>query len=109
MSHNLYLLKKYGAHTNVEIAKGVHVIKYLAKYVYKGKNRATLAIGDRFDEISMSMQARYISCMEAHHRLMEYPTHREKPAVMILPFHLEGRHRVTFDANITLEHLAVAA
>lgn len=40
---------------------------------------------------------------------MEYPTHREKPAVMILPFHLEDRHRVTFDAKITSEQLAATA
>lgn len=41
---NPYLTKKYAAHINVEVARGVHAIKYLAKYVYKGSDRATIAI-----------------------------------------------------------------
>lgn len=52
MPYNPYLLKKYDAHINVEIAKGVHATKYLVKYVNKGIDRATLAIGDRSVEIS---------------------------------------------------------
>lgn len=105
---NPYLTKKYNAHINVEVAKGVHAIKYLAKYVYKGSDRATLAVGDRYDEISMTLQGRYISPVQAVWRLMEYATHQEKPAVMMLPFHLEDRHRVVFGADLDQAQLAAA-
>lgn len=31
--HNRFLTKTFAAHTNVEVVKGVHVVKYFAKYV----------------------------------------------------------------------------
>ena len=106
--YNPFLSKKYGAHINVEVAKGVHAIKYLAKYVYKGTDRATLAIGDRYDEISMTLQGRYICPSQAVWRLLEYTTHQEKPAVMNLPFHLEGLHQVYFGADLNAVQLEAA-
>jgi hypothetical protein len=33
----------------------------------------------------------------------------EKPAVKLLPFHLEGRHRVRFDESMTAEELRMTA
>jgi hypothetical protein len=42
--HNVELLTKYDAHINVEICSSVLAIKYLYKYVYKGHDRATLAL-----------------------------------------------------------------
>lgn len=41
---NAFLTKKDSAHINVEIARRVHSIKYLVKYIYKGSDRATLAL-----------------------------------------------------------------
>ena len=35
--YNIYLVTKYDAHINVEICTTVTVVKYLYKYVYKGK------------------------------------------------------------------------
>lgn len=107
--YNAFLFKKYRTHINIEVAKVVHVVKYLAKYVYKGINRATLVIVDRFDEILMTLQAQHIRGMKAHHYLMKYPTHFEKPAVMMLLFNLESRHWLVFAANFTMQQLAAAA
>ncbi|POS81872.1 hypothetical protein EPUL_006518, partial [Erysiphe pulchra] len=99
--YNPYLTKKYKAHINVEISGGVRAIKYLAKYVYKGSDRATLAVPGQHDEIDMTLQGRYIGPVQAIWRLMAYATHEEKPAVMQLPYHLAGRHRVAFSTNMT--------
>ncbi|POS84833.1 hypothetical protein EPUL_005177 [Erysiphe pulchra] len=51
---------EYKAHINVEIAGGVRAIKYLAKYVYKGSDWATLQVPGQHDEIDMTLQGRYI-------------------------------------------------
>ncbi|POS81884.1 hypothetical protein EPUL_005913, partial [Erysiphe pulchra] len=79
--YNPYLTKKYNAHINVE---------------------------NQYDEITMTVQGRYISSVQAVWRLMAYTTHEEKPAIMLLPFHLEGRHRVNFSVRLTDEQLAAA-
>ncbi|POS86231.1 hypothetical protein EPUL_003290 [Erysiphe pulchra] len=81
--YNAFLTKKYSAHINVEIA-----------------HRATLALQERNDEISMKTKGRYISPVQSVWRLFSYATHEEKPAVMLLPYHLEGRHRVSFTTNL---------
>ncbi|POS87739.1 hypothetical protein EPUL_000782 [Erysiphe pulchra] len=78
-----YMLKKCKAHINVEIAQGVHAIKYMAKYVYKGSDRATLEVQNQYDEIVMTVQGRYISQVQAVWRLLGYATHEEKPAVIL--------------------------
>lgn len=106
--YNPFLTKKYGAHINVEVACGVRAIKYLAKYIYKGSDRATLAVPGEYNEIDMTLQGRYIGPVQAIWRLFGYTTHEEKPAVMQLPFHLEGRHRVAFSRIMTREQIAAA-
>ncbi|POS82286.1 hypothetical protein EPUL_003713, partial [Erysiphe pulchra] len=97
-----------GVHINVEITYGVHAIKYLAKYVYKGSDRATLAVPGEHNEIDMTLQGRYIGPVQAIWRLMGYTTHEEKPAVMQLPYQLEGRHRVAFSRVMTREQIIAA-
>ncbi|POS81869.1 hypothetical protein EPUL_006681, partial [Erysiphe pulchra] len=104
--YNPCFTKKYGAHINVEIAGGVRAIKYLAKYLYKGSDRATLAVPGEYNEIEATLQGRYIGPSQAIWRLMGYATHEEKPAVMLLPFHLKGEHRVTFRVNQDQEDVA---
>ncbi|POS81943.1 hypothetical protein EPUL_005920, partial [Erysiphe pulchra] len=100
---NPYLTKKYSAHINVEVAHGIQAIKYLAKYVYKGSDRASLALQGEYDEIALTLQGRYIGPVQAIWRLMGYSTHEERPAVIHLPYHLEGRHRVAFTETMTRE------
>lgn len=62
---NPHLSRKYEAHINVEVAKGVGAIKYLAKYVYKESDLAILAFGNKYDKIAMTLQGRYINPAQA--------------------------------------------
>ncbi|CAF1123354.1 unnamed protein product [Rotaria magnacalcarata] len=75
--YNPHLLMKYDAHINVEACATVKSIKYLFKYVYKGRNcaniklkpvvkdAATFAKTLEWDEIKAHLDARYISAPEA--------------------------------------------
>ena len=42
--YNPYLLRTYGAHINVEVCTSVKAIKYLNKYVFKGSDKAQIAV-----------------------------------------------------------------
>ncbi|GBO05042.1 hypothetical protein AVEN_253940-1 [Araneus ventricosus] len=42
--YNLWLLKKFNAHINVEVCASVKSVKYLYKYVYKGHDAASVKI-----------------------------------------------------------------
>ena len=42
--YNPYLLYKYNAHINLEICNSVSAVKYLYKYVYKGHDKASVAL-----------------------------------------------------------------
>ena len=99
--HNAYLTKKFKADINVEVAGSIYCIKYLAKYVYKGTDRATLSVETRRDEIAQTVGGRYIGPSMASWRLLRFPIHSEKPAVMQLDYHLEGRHRVAFSTVLS--------
>jgi hypothetical protein len=58
--YNPYLIRRYKAHINVEVCITVQAVKYIHKYVYKGRDRATLEIADT-DKIRRYMTCRYIS------------------------------------------------
>ena len=107
--YNPYLTKRYKAHINVEVTGSVKAIKYIHKYIYKGADRATLRVEDRMDEITMTLNGRVITPAMAIWNIFSYQCHEEKPAVKLLPFHLEGRHRVRFDDSMTAEELRMAA
>jgi len=50
--YNAYLLKRYECHINVEVCTSVQAVKYVFKYIYKGSDRAHVAIqGESVDEI----------------------------------------------------------
>jgi hypothetical protein len=72
--YNAYLLLQYKAHINVEICRGVDVIKYITKYIYKGPDRTTLNV-QLNDEINDYLEARYIGSAEAVWRLQRFPTY----------------------------------
>src|SRR3954468_21566687 len=110
--YNPYLTTKYNCHINVEICSSITAIKYLFKYVYKGHDRATIEIKNNNqnqtqirDEISLYLDARYISASEASWRIFHYRLHNEKPDVIQLCIHLPGQHRVIFQDNECLENI----
>jgi hypothetical protein len=62
--YNPYLIRQYKAHINVEIYTTVQAIKYIHKYVYKKRDKATLEIADT-DKIKRYVTCRYISPSQA--------------------------------------------
>jgi hypothetical protein len=108
--YNPYLSMKYDAHVNVEICATVKAVKYLYKYVYKGHDRAKMAVVNEIetqqapqqqpppvrDEIQEYMDARYISACESLWRIFQFDMQSHSQTVIRLQVHLEDEHRVTF-------------
>uniref|UniRef100_A0A914VC87 Helitron helicase-like domain-containing protein n=1 Tax=Plectus sambesii TaxID=2011161 RepID=A0A914VC87_9BILA len=98
--YNAYLLRQYDAHINVEICASVKSIKYLFKYVYKGHDRANVELRQsargEYDEISMFLDARYVSLSEAIWRLLEFRLHGQSHTIIRLPIHLPNFQSVFF-------------
>lgn len=111
--HNVYLCTKYDAHTNVEICSSILSIKYVYKYVYKGHDRAAVAVSttsnnnnaqEDADEIRQYLDSRHVSASEGCWRLFSFSLHKEFPAHQRLAIHLENEQLVTFneDADPTI-------
>ncbi|KAJ5865150.1 uncharacterized protein N7529_007066 [Penicillium soppii] len=100
--YNPYLTVRYNCHINVELCRGVEVVKYITKYAYKGPDQATVQL-TLTDEITEYLEGRYIGPSEAIWRLLGYRVHEEFPPVLALPVHLPGQQPVRFptgaDAN----------
>jgi hypothetical protein len=79
--YNHGLLFRYNCHINVEAYSSIKAVKYLFKYVYKGHDQASFSVNadqnDRDDgvinEIQQCRNARYISLLEAVHRIYGFP------------------------------------
>ena len=95
-----FLSRKFNCHLNVELCVSrVGGIKYLFKYVCKGRDRVTVEFVNetaRYDEISSYQDARYINASEAVWRLMGFTYILREPPVVRLDCHLEGHHTVYF-------------
>jgi hypothetical protein len=63
--YNPFLLRKYRSYINVEVCATVQAVKYIYKYVYKGSDRTTAAVGSTDDEITCYTTGRYIGPIEA--------------------------------------------
>ena len=60
MLYNLYLIRRYKIHINVEICALIQIVKYIYKYIYKSFNRITLQLQNNDDKIVHYLQNRYI-------------------------------------------------
>jgi len=117
--HNVDLVTKYNAHINVEICNSILSIKYLYKYVYKGHDRATIALyqsannngqhtlnsTEPVDEIKMYLDARYVSSSESIWRIFHYKMHGRSPTVQRLAVHLQDQQSVTFRKGEDLQRV----
>ncbi|CAH9134654.1 unnamed protein product [Cuscuta epithymum] len=110
--HNRYLLMKYGAHMNVEWCNQSRSIKYLFKYINKGRDRVTAAFyktanGDMqhnaVDEIQMYYDCRYISPCEAAWRVYGFEIQYKNPPVERLSFHLPNEQSIVFNDDQPLD------
>jgi hypothetical protein len=55
--HNLNLTRKFNAHINVEVSAAIRSVKYMFKYIYKGKDRATVRVDGPINEIQQYINA----------------------------------------------------
>ncbi|XP_031131667.1 uncharacterized protein LOC116033051 [Ipomoea triloba] len=112
--HNCHLLLKYKAHINVEWCNQSRSIKYLFKYVNKGKDRVTAEFykssvdeetGTVIDEINMYYDCRYVSPCEASWRLFGYEIQYKNPTVERLSFHLPNQQAVVFEDDEPIDDI----
>ncbi|EIW71217.1 hypothetical protein TREMEDRAFT_27051 [Tremella mesenterica DSM 1558] len=62
--YNPYLSARFNAHINVEVCTSISAVKYMFKYVYKGHDRANVAVVPNqvdLDEINRYIDARWVS------------------------------------------------
>ena len=90
--YNKWLSKKYDCHVNVEYVTTYGAVKYMFKYVFKGKDRTTASI--QKDETVKYVDARFIGASEAVWRLLKFRTHGQFPPVQALAIHLENMQRI---------------
>ena len=111
MPYNSSLLMRYNCHINVEACSSIKAVKYLFKYVYKGHDQASFSVNedqhDRDDgvinEIQQYRNARYISPLQAVHRIFNFPMFGVYPAVLQLQLHLPDMQSVIYNEVENLE------
>ena len=96
--YNEFLSVKFNCHINVEFIGSLMTIKYIYKYVHKGADVSTVALGaeDDKDEIKKFVNARTIDPYEAHWRIHGYKVQDRHPAVIKLAIHVEDQQTVCF-------------
>ena len=98
--HCRELLRMFDCHINFEFCLSrVGSIKYLFKYVCKGSDRVTIELSrekKKYDEISLFLDARYVSASEASWRLLKFEIVENSPHVKRLDAHLPEHHTLYF-------------
>ena len=93
------LFFRYDCHINTEISASLESVKYIHKYIYKGRDKTTLEIRDdqHRNEIKEFLDVCYIGSVEACWHIFEFAMHAEYPTVYRLPVHLEDQQLVYFN------------
>ena len=97
-----FLSLRYDCHINLECCASTKSVKYLTKYIHKGNDRAMIRTeveGATRDEISEYEDLRSVGSVEAAWHLLNYPIHKQFPAVMPLRVHLKDQQEIYFDEN----------
>ena len=95
--YNLYLLKKFDLHINVECCAPIISVKYLFLYYFKGCDLITIEIQDHTDKIGTFQARQHISACCAYWRVANMDMHSIFPSVHQLLLHLENKQTCTFD------------
>ena len=107
--HNLWLLRKFKCHINVEICSSLKVIKYLLWYPFKGEARVIASKEDEEanvgDEVKQYEDLRTVGATEAFWRLYEFPLHTRYPKVYSLEIHLEDQQEIYFEDETIMQEI----
>ena len=111
--YNPYLLRTFNCHINVEACGSIKFVKYLFKYIYKGHDRASVAVreGDNVDgngnvdEIKQFRDARWVTPPEALWRIYGFDLSKNHPPVKQLQLHLPDMHMVSFHQCSNIENI----
>lgn len=110
---NIFLLKKYQAHINVELCNKGIVIKYLFKYVTKGPNNGKVYIhrlrnGEvapydertkTINEVKEYLECRCICEQDAYWRIFGFDIYKHYPSMERLPMHLLDDNCIVYEEN----------
>ena len=90
--HNPFLCRTFDTHANVEYCATVKAIKYVCDYVNKGKDKAVVALQQKYrdDEITRFQVARYRCTSEAMWCIFHFPIQDHDPTLQHLQVHLEN-------------------
>jgi hypothetical protein len=91
--HNVYLLKRYRCHVNLEVCSSFRCFKYVYKDTFKPPDHTSVCV----DEIDAHLSGRLLTVSEAVHRLLGMSLHDEWPSVVRLDIHLPRQQRMVFD------------
>jgi hypothetical protein len=92
MPYNSYLLYLFNCHINVEACGSIKAVKYLFKYIYKGHDRAFVAMREadkednevNIDEIKQYRDARWVTPPEALWRIYSFDLSDRYPSILSL-------------------------
>jgi hypothetical protein len=111
--YNPYLLRTFNCHTNVEACGSIKYVKFLFKYIYKGHDRASIAVreGDNadsnsnVDEIRQFRDARWVTPPQAMWRIYGFDLTKNHPPVQQLQLHLPDLYMVSFHQRSNLQNI----
>ncbi|XP_022680024.1 uncharacterized protein LOC101775756 [Setaria italica] len=111
--YNPCLLRTFNCHINVEACSSIKSVKYLFKYIYKGHDRASVAIREagkkddkgNVDEITQYREARWVTPPKAMWRIYGFDLSKNHPPVQQLQLHLPDMHMVTYHKRDKIERV----
>ncbi|RCV25517.1 hypothetical protein SETIT_5G173100v2 [Setaria italica] len=101
--YNPCLLRTFNCHINVEACSSIKSVKYLFKYIYKGHDRASVAVrevGKKDDKGNVDEITQY---REA--RIYGFDLSKNHPPVQQLQLHLPDMHMVTYHKRDKIERV----
>uniref|UniRef100_A0AC34FI22 ATP-dependent DNA helicase n=1 Tax=Panagrolaimus sp. ES5 TaxID=591445 RepID=A0AC34FI22_9BILA len=110
--YNMYLLKRYKCHINIEVVCSLRSVNYLYKYLFKGSAAIDIEVRANnegvYDEVQSFLNARYICAHEAYHRLRKFKMHYCSESIERLQVHLSERQTVTLPNDPSEEEMVRA-
>ena len=98
--YNLYLLKTFDCHINIEFCQTVTSVKYLFLYHFKGNDLVTIEAEFLRDEIGVFQAQQYISACYAYWRIAEFKMASIQPSVDQLPLHMPNEQTCTYQPTL---------